>query len=94
MLTEARMIDLLRVRKETPQQDYRRALPPKGHKNCGFLDLLKDLAAMANIGGGTIVFGVEPQNYEPVGLSQGRTLDDTDIVSALLATARLRRPSH
>ena len=30
---------------------------------------------MANVGGGVIVFGVENQNYTPVGLSGPRTLD-------------------
>ena len=83
MLTEQHMVDLLRLRRETRSQDYKRALPPKGRKNCNFLDLIKDLAAMANTGGGIVVFGVDNENYELVGLSGRRTLDDTDVVTAL-----------
>src|SRR2546423_8191567 len=85
-LTEKQMIGLLTVRRETANQDYRRELPPRGYKTCASLDLLKDIVAIANIGGGVIVFGVENDNYTSVGLDRERTgkrLDETDIARAV-----------
>lgn len=85
LLSEQEMIDLLTLRRETANQDYRRELPPRGHKNCAVLDLLKDLVAMANVGGGVIVFGVEDDNYELVGLTGPRKqkpLEEQDIARA------------
>jgi tetratricopeptide (TPR) repeat protein len=83
MLTKEQMEELLTARKETSTQDYKQFLPPKGHKNCEFLNLLRHIVAFANSGGGVIVFGVENGTYEPVGLKPPRTLDDTDITTAL-----------
>jgi hypothetical protein len=85
-LSQQQLIDLLTVRKENATQDYKRELPPKGHKSCALLDLLADIVAMANTGGGVIVFGVENDNFEPVGINparQGKRLDDDDIGKAL-----------
>ena len=79
------MVNLLKLRKENATQDYKRELPTRGFKTCAFLDLLKDLVAMANMGGGVVVFGVEDESYEPVGLCQERKskrLDEQDISRA------------
>src|SRR5262245_45616662 len=83
MLSKEKMEELLTVRGETSTQDYKLMFPPKGHKNCEFLKLLRHIVAFANVGGGVIVFGVDDEKYEPVGIQGPRTLDDTDIHTAL-----------
>ena len=86
LLTESDLVDLLVTRKETSTQDYRRELPPRGHRICSVLDLLRDIVAIANMGGGAIVFGVEDESYELVGLKSSRErkrLDETDITRAV-----------
>ncbi len=85
LISETEMVNLLKLRKENATQDYKRELPTRGFKTCAFLDLLKDLVAMANMGGGVVVFGVEDESYEPVGLCQERKskrLDEQDISRA------------
>jgi hypothetical protein len=84
VLTEATIRHLLTVRTESATQDYKRAMPPKGSRNCNFLDLIKDVAAMANSGGGVIVFGVDNNKFTPVGLEGRHTLDETDLRTSLL----------
>ncbi len=82
MLSEKEMRKFLSQRSETASLDYKRALPSQGQKTCNFLDLLRDLVAMANTNGGTIIFGVEDNNYNPIGLKGKRTLDETNLTQA------------
>src|SRR4051794_35357468 len=85
ILSEAAMVNLLTVRKENATQDYKRELPQRGFKTCALLDLLKDLVAMANVGGGVIIFGVDDDSYEPIGLNperKSKRLDEQDISRA------------
>lgn len=71
LLTDQQIVELLTCRKETTNQDYRREVPPRGHKTCAVLDLLKDVVALANVGGGVVVFGVDDASYAPIGRRGG-----------------------
>ena len=83
MIPDSELVSLLTVRRESDSQDYKRGFPPPGQKNCNFLDLLTDIVAMANSGGGVIVFGVDNENFEPVGLPKQKPLDETTLRQAI-----------
>lgn len=59
---------------ETGDLDWKSALPPEAR--FAQSDIVKDMAAMANSGGGSIVFGVEETNKRAVGRQEAGELNE------------------
>lgn len=59
---------------ETGDLDWKSALPPEAR--FALSDIVKDMAAMANSGGGTIVFGVSETDKRAVGRQDAGELNE------------------
>ncbi len=80
-VSERELRRLLGQRFEAEHLDFKEKLNPRSKK--ALLELCKDVIAMANSGGGHVVFGVRDGDFEPVGLSDTDRLDEADLRNML-----------
>jgi tetratricopeptide (TPR) repeat protein len=79
-LSEAKLIELLQFKRETPNLDYKEIFDYSSKGKQARIRLVKDLLAMANTqDGGYIVLGVRDGDFEPIGLPLDYNLDQATL---------------